>query len=381
MALENLSPYEIINYFIEKKSKEIPIIDENKKLIQRISRPSFSKQNIIKEIESKSPARIGFAGGGSDFTDYLSLGNEGHLLSCAIELFATCKLKVLSSKKIIIINKNLNHDIQESSFEELQKNNNSNLIIEILKFLSPDFGFHLELQTDFPLGSGLGGSSAVTMSILSAFNELQSKKWTDLELIQISYLCERILFKNSGGWQDQYITASGGLKEIFLNSNHQSIKPVSSDKYILDDLAEHLIITYTNISRDSGAVLNEQRRDLISNKRLLDSIAQSKSLVPKMKKVLESKDLKEFSKLLKNSGEIKRSLYSDNFPIELDEIYNKAIELGASSGKLLGAGAGGHFLFFVDKDKKKSILDELNKLNYPSKEVFISDKGIQNIIK
>ena len=77
------------------------------------------------------------------------------------------------------------------------------------------------------------------------------------------------------------------------------------------------------------------------------------------------KNIDEFGLLLDKEWEIKKSISSEVTNSSLDEIYNKAKKAGALGGKLLGAGGGGFFVFYVPKDKQKSVRRVLKLMEVP----------------
>lgn len=374
--VENLSSREVLLTILKNGLRTIPVIDENKKIFKCVKVDTFQKIEDRTCVIAKTPAKISFAGGGSDFTDYLEHGNEGEVLNCAINLFATCTLSSATTNKIII---SIEGNEKETSLEEIQLNSlNSKefgLIESVLKLISPKQGFKVSISTDFPIGSGLGGSSAVTISILTAFNEIQENKWTREEIIYLAFICERIIFNISGGWQDQYTSTMGGLNEIKLTSSRHDIKNVIKSIDILNSLQNHLIITDTGISRNSGIILDDLRKSIIKNTKLLDYLTKSKELVKIMINNLLESNFEGFSDNLQESGKAKRDISKEDFSSKINSIFNYAKESGVKSGRLLGAGAGGHFLFFVDPRDKDRIISKLNAKGFSSRAISINHVG------
>ena len=92
------------------------------------------------------------------------------------------------------------------------------------------------------------------------------------------------------------------------------------------------------------------------------------NFVRETEKTLKNGDLNDFGKLLHESWLEKKSLSSHISSSKLDEIYNSAISKGALGGKLLGAGGGGFFLFYVPYFKQKNFFKHFSKLiNVPFK--------------
>ena len=78
---------------------------------------------------------------------------------------------------------------------------------------------------------------------------------------------------------------------------------------------------------------------------------------------LKTGNFDKFGKLLHSGWELKRNLSKSITTNKIDEIYNTAIKNGALGGKLLGAGGGGFFLFYVPKSKIKRVTNSLKKLH------------------
>ena len=76
------------------------------------------------------------------------------------------------------------------------------------------------------------------------------------------------------------------------------------------------------------------------------------------------RDLDDFGRLLDESWKIKRNLAKAVSTDAIDLLYQKAIDAGALGGKLLGAGGGGFFIFYVDAEKRAAVREALSDLLY-----------------
>ena len=68
------------------------------------------------------------------------------------------------------------------------------LIQSLIHVVQPKYGFELSLNSDFPLGSGLGGSATLSAVVLGCFNMLRKDKWNQHELAEIAFQAERLAF-------------------------------------------------------------------------------------------------------------------------------------------------------------------------------------------
>ena len=357
---ENISHEEIYK-MLDDEIKFIPTVNKENELVNIITKkriPDRKENNIY--YRSKSPVRISFSGGGSDTTFFFK-DNKGAVINATINLYCHSTLFIRKDKIIII--KSLDLEI-EKSFKDLDSFLNNpeklKLIASVIKILNPNFGFELFLQSDFPPSSGLGGSSALLSSIIGCFNELRKDKWNNYEISEIAYQAERLNLGIDGGWQDQYATVFGGLNFIEFNKKKNLIIPLRLHKNILLELEDSLILCYTKTNHGKDNIHEDQKlntkKDDIKN-----NINKNVKLAYYIRDSLLRGDLDNFSKYLKESWELKKSYSKYISNSTLNHIYESALKNGASSGKLLGAGGGGFFLFFVKPEKRNKLIKWLHK--------------------
>ena len=154
--------------------------------------------------------RVSFSGGGSDLTYYF-VDRPGAVLSTTVALYSHATLIPRGDKQINIYSEDLETHEQYLSLIELLKSVNRGLLRAVVSVIKPVYGFDLYVRSDFPVGSGLGGSSAVATAVVAAFNEMRLDRWTTYEVAELAFQAERVCFGIAGGWQDQYASAFGGL--------------------------------------------------------------------------------------------------------------------------------------------------------------------------
>jgi D-glycero-alpha-D-manno-heptose-7-phosphate kinase len=330
-------------------------------------------------ITSKSPARISFAGGASDMTDYISKFQTGAVLSTTINLFSFAKLSLRNDKKMRIISKDLNQtvildpDNDESYYPRFK------LIIATIETISPKFGFDLELNSDFPMGSGLGGSTAVICSIINCFNELSQNKLNRKEIYQFAFHIERNILEIKGGWQDQVATCNGGLNLIEFIGNDISLKPIELSDSKRKKIESSLILCFTKEVRNSGDLHNEQRKSLQLDTSKNDLIHENKKLAYLLHSDLSTGSFHSIGDVLDRSWKLKKQLTSSITNPKLDSIYQTAISHGALGGKLLGAGGGGFFLFQTPTEKKARIVSALSSMGFEAMDIKFEQDGLSTL--
>lgn len=216
-------------------------------------------------------------------------------------------------------------------------------------------------DADLPARSGLGSSSSFAVGLLNAFHALKGQYVDKHALAAEAIYLERDLCAESGGWQDQIAAAYGGLNRINFNANGFEVTPVIICRERKAQLNRNLLLFFTGFSRLSSEIAREQVRATGSKTAELLEIL---SLVDEGERILTDRhgNLDEFGRLLDISWRLKRGLTGKVSTDILDEIYQKAMDAGALGGKLLGAGGGGFFLFYVPEGRQDAVKDALRGL-------------------
>jgi D-glycero-alpha-D-manno-heptose-7-phosphate kinase len=372
------TPREKLLKQLDHKIKAIPILDTSKKLVTIVTKdyiPQRGEEKIY--VRAKSPVRISFGGGGSDTSSYF-ISNKGAVINATISLYSHSTLKIRDDEKIIIDSLDLGEKIEFKEFRELLDYKGSfSLIQSVIKAIKPTFGFELYLHSDFPMSSGLGGSAVVTSSILGCFNQLRNDKWDQYEMAEIAFQSERLHLGVAGGWQDQYATVFGGLNFMEFNSDQNIIHPIRLNSEILLELEESLVLCYTGITHDSGNIHDDQKEQTKSAS-VKERIELNVQLTFEMRNYLLKGMLLEFGKALHKAWELKKSFSSKISNPILDDVYDGAIQNGAIGGKLLGAGGGGFFLFYVQPFKKLELMKWLETKNLKYSPFIFEEKGLQS---
>ena len=372
------TPREFLLKQLDHNIRIIPVLDSQKKLISIVTRDYFPEVQQKKIFaRAKSPVRVSFGGGGSD-TSAFFYKNNGAVINSTITIYSHVTLKVRDDKKIQLHSLDLNESIKFNNLKELlQYDGRFSLIKCVVMAIKPDFGFELFIHSDYPMSSGLGGSATVTAAILGCFNQFRTDKWDQYEIAEIAFQAERLHLGISGGWQDQYATVFGGLNFIEFNKDQNIINPIRLSEDVLLELEESLILCYTGLTHDSGNIHNDQKKQ--TNKAdVKERINSNVELTYEMRDNLLKGRLMDFGKNLHKAWMNKRSFSNKISNPALDEIYDGAIKNGAIGGKLLGAGGGGDFLFYVPPFSVHTLLKWLKNKNLYNTTFKFESKGLQS---
>jgi D-glycero-alpha-D-manno-heptose-7-phosphate kinase len=341
---------------MDNEIKAIPVLDNNMKLksIFTIDNLPLRDEGLI-SARAKSPVRISFGGGGSDTTAFFST-NNGAVINSTISLYCYASLFKRNDSKITIDSLDIDKKITIDNISFLDElDDDFGLIKSVIKTIKPDFGFDLNINSDFPRGSGLGGSSAVCASIIGCFNEFRIDKWNSYEISEIAYESERLQLNIAGGWQDQYATVFGGFNFMEFSESKNLIHPLRIKKETLLELENNIILCYTQTNHTDDNIHRTQKSNT-SNQKIIDNIKANVKLCYETRDCLLKGDLMSFGETLNKTWKLKKTFAKEISNAYLDDIYDNAVKNGASGGKLLGAGGGGYFVFYVRSEKKNNFL-------------------------
>lgn len=341
----------------------IPILDHLGRLSSIISKdylPLDDEKAVY--IRSRAPVRVSFGGGGSDLTHYFE-NSSGAVINTAISIYCHGAMRVRNDSKIIINSLDLGKTLIADTLEEiLIKKPPFELIQSLIHVVQPKYGFELTLNSDFPLGSGLGGSASLSAVVLGCFNMLRSDKWNQHELAELAFQAERLHLRIAGGWQDQYAAVFGGFNFIEFHPEENIVSPIRMQSDLALELEESLVLCDTGIEHHSGHIHNDQKQTMDSDS-IQKLVKKNVELSYSTRKHLIKGEFAQFAKCLDKAWSLKRNFSSMISNDHIDEIYEGALKNGALGGKLLGAGGGGFFIFYAPPFKKNSLITYLKSKN------------------
>lgn len=359
---EKDSSRENILKLLDTRIRAIPILTENYILkdVVSVNDIDWSRSNNVIS-KAKSPVRITFSGGGTDLTSYY-YDSDGIVFNATINKYTHAVLERRLDSSIQIISYDLDEKVCVNDISDLKLDGALDLIKSIIINLNPSFGFNLYTYSDIPSGSGLGGSAVVASAIIGAFNNFRDSKLDIYEIAELAFQSERITLGLDGGWQDQYATVFGGFNYIEFNDEGNVVNPLKISSDTLNELEDTLLLCYTGKNHNSGYIHDDMRSQMkkADQKKYAE---KSKEIAYKMKSKLLQGKLNDFGLLLGEAWKIKKKFSDRISNDDLDAIYEYAIEKGALGGKLLGAGDGGYFLFYVPTKNKMNFIKHMKIKN------------------
>ena len=220
-------------------------------------------------------------------------------------------------------------------------------------------GVEITTLADIPSeGSGLGSSSSVTVGLLNAFYTYKGVQVTAERLAREACEIEIEILGKPIGKQDQYAAAYGGLNEIIFHADGTvALEEISLSPRSRLNFGSSILMFYTNITRSSCSVLSEQKTRTPQN---FDTLRKMRNQAGNVKMILQSgKRFKVLGEILDEAWVLKRQLASNISNSQIDQMYQSALEAGATGGKISGAGGGGFLMLYVPREEQNSVREAL----------------------
>jgi len=224
-------------------------------------------------------------------------------------------------------------------------------------------GIQINIDSEIPLGAGLGSSSACCVAgaaaIFKLFGEISKK-----EILEHAIEAEKTIFENTSG-ADCTVCTYGGIMEY---DKKQGFKKIENEPNF------HLVIVNSNIKHSTESMVSKVKQFEIENREEFTKLSHQ-----------ESKLVKDVLKLLKenNTAEIGEKINQNQEYLETIGISNnelrKMIKIGQKSSfgaKITGSGGGGCIFAITDESNLEETLKEFKNRNYECFSVKIDFKGL-----
>jgi D-glycero-alpha-D-manno-heptose-7-phosphate kinase len=296
-------------------------------------------------ITSRTPLRVSFFGGGTDYPEYFQRA-RGAVVGMTIDRYVYIAALRLSSTLDYRYRLSYSRVETVKAASDLQHP----LVRTALEHFEISEPLDISVMADLPARSGLGSSSAFAVGFINLLASLRRRQITKLDLARQAVFVERELLHENVGVQDQYHAAFGGLNRFDFAAERTRISPVQMTGECLSALTGSLFLMYTGVTRFASATLDEQMHKTRSGAVDRD-LSHLLALTGQAVDVLEGSDpermLKEFGAMLHEGWETKKRLSSKVSNPAIDAMYDAARAAGAIGGKLCGAGSGGFLLMLV----------------------------------
>jgi len=306
-------------------------------------------------IISKTPYRISFFGGGTDFPVWYRQ-HGGSVLSTTIDKY--CYISCRNLPPFFEHKHRIVYSLIENveSISEIKHP----AVRGIFEWLGIESGLEIHHDGDLPARSGLGSSSSFTVGLLNALRAHQHGRYSKQKLAGDAIHIEQNVIGEVVGSQDQVAAAYGGFNHIKFGKEPEfEVHPVVTTPEKLSVLNGYMMLFFTGVQRFACTIEQEKISRINDNTAQLDRLSQ---MVTDGLEVLHSSNfiVEDFGSILHESWQIKRELSTNVSNDLIDEGYQNALDCGAIGGKILGAGGGGFMLIFASPEKHHQIIERLS---------------------
>jgi D-glycero-alpha-D-manno-heptose-7-phosphate kinase len=318
------------------------------------------------KIRARAPLRIGLAGGGTDLSPYCDQFG-GAVLNVTIDRFAFASCIPRSDGQVIFEADDLG--VCENWSAEAQDPTQLRLHHGVYRRMIDEFNggrpvpLTLHTTVDAPAGSGLGSSSSLVVAMVDALREILSAPLGPYEVARLAYEIERVDLNLSGGRQDQYAAAFGGINYIeFLPGDRVIVNPLRARRNVFCELESSIVVCFSGQSRESANIIDDQTAVMKTNAgQGMEALHQLKRDAEEMKRAFTEGDIDRMAEVLRSSWEAKKATSAAVSNQRIEALLELGLENGALAGKVSGAGGGGFIFFFVHPENRFRLMSALNR--------------------
>lgn len=312
----------------------------------------------MKRVIARAPVRADLAGGTLDLWPIYLFHPGSRTVHVAVSFYAESEITEIGGSAIEIHLTDQNYTQRYESLLELSKDDKAALIYRVLEHFHID-GIRIVTRTDAPRGSGLGGSSALAVTLVRALSELAAQPFEGESLVNLVRDLETRLLGVPAGIQDYYPAVFGGLGCLHLEPGLPRRVPISIP---LAELAQRFVLHYSEVSHFSGTNNWEMyKRQIDGMKKVHKGFDRIAEAATQMEHALETSDWAGAGKALAAEWKARNALIDGISTPEIDEAIKSAVEAGAWGGKACGAGGGGCIVFLFPPEKREAVIEALEK--------------------
>lgn len=330
----------------------------------------------MNKVFCRAPFRLGLAGGGTDVVPYC-YEVEGAVVNATISKF--CYVTIIMSNKTIFKSQDL------ALTENYEAEHTGALILHFgvhryfERLIGRSLAVEVETYSEAPAGSGLGSSSTIVVALVKAYSCFLNLHYTKFDIAEISITIERNELGLSGGLQDQYAAAFGGVNLLqFTKSKETIMNNVSITDSFLGCIESSLLLINSGSSRESGAIIDEQK-SLADQKdqNFFDNIMQLKAGAYDLQAAMLREDFERYMQVIQKSWMAKKASGSKIQNPLVKKIEHDVMASGALAFKVSGAGGGGYCQVYATPDRRKVVRDILHGQGYKTEIVSFQNLGAQ----
>lgn len=321
------------------------------------------------KIEKEGSVRVDLLGGTLDIPPINLILNNVVTLNLATGLKAKVSVEKIKDDCIIFESLDYNYEkkflISDFSHSNLPDENFGPLrfVAYIVKYFKPEFGLRIKLQSGAPTGSGLGGSSAMGVTLFMALSELFNKNTSRRNAIKIVNALESIILnKGPAGYQDYYPALYGGILGLVPDADGVHIMQLFS-KELKSILEENLVLVYSGETRNSGINNWEVFKNFFDGD-AKDGLQEIADLSGEAYWLIKDGIFNTITDLIAKEGKVRKKLFPGIMTDSMRNLESKLLSSNLIKGtKVCGAGGGGCFILILNQAADKAEVEKFVKDN------------------
>ncbi|HYC59921.1 MAG TPA: hypothetical protein VEK79_10195 [Thermoanaerobaculia bacterium] len=311
----------------------------------------------MNKVIVRAPVRADLAGGTLDLWPLYLFHPGARTVNVAISYYAESEVCETGASGIEIHLTDQQYKQRYESLQEMAADPKAALLHRALEHFKLS-GIRITTRTDAPRGSGLGGSSALSITLVRALSEMAGQPIEGEDLIFLVRDLETRLLGVPAGIQDYYPPVFGGLGSLHLNAGKPARHPLQTQ---LGDLSAHMLLHYTGIAHFSGTNNWEMyKRHVDGKKKVQKGFAKIAEIAIEMERALDAGNFEGAGVALRKEWEHRKALIDGISTPEIDSAIDAARNAGAWGGKVCGAGGGGCIVFLFPREKRAEIVHALS---------------------
>lgn len=311
----------------------------------------------MNKVIVRAPVRADLAGGTLDLWPVYLFHPGSRTVNVAISYYAESEVTETGHSGFEIHLTDQQYRQRYESLQELSADPKAALVWRAVEHFHLA-GLSITTRTDAPRGSGLGGSSALTVTLVRALSELAGEPFDGDNLVFLVRDIETRLLGVPAGIQDYYPPVFGGLATLHLVPGTPVRHPITGVS--ISDLSKHMLLHYTGVAHFSGTNNWQMyKREIEGRKKVHRGFTKIAATAIEMERALEAGNFEAAGKALAKEWTNRKTLIDGISTPEIDAAIAAAVGAGAWGGKVCGAGGGGCVVFLFPPEKREAIVRAL----------------------
>ncbi len=328
-------------------------------------------------VKSEAPARIDLAGGTLDIPPLYLFHRPALTINMAIEIKARAQISHSHQTEVISHDQNITAIWDNPELISWREYPHLELILRLIKSFKPTENIRVEIDSEAPAGSGLGGSSVIAIALTSALAKWFNRNLPKDELVEYAKSIETETIKVPTGYQDYWGAVYGKVHAYEMGLDGKLKLTALGSQGFHRELEHHLLLVYVGVPHFSGAN-NWQlfKKHIEGDKNTVKFFEKLSENAILMKEALENEKITNVAKILNKDWETRKRMLPTMTTPEIERLLSEMFEKGALGARVCGAGGGGCVALLIKPDKRSELVrlvKEMNMVVIPAK---ISKKGV-----